>query len=49
MVLNLTNSKPIKSRIENKKQEDKILCPHCKRSKDNGISCIGMCVADSDY
>ena len=49
MVFNLTKSKSNKSNIENKKKEDKILCPHCKRSKNNGISCIGMCVADSDY
>ena len=26
-----------------------ILCPHCKRTADNGIRCLGMCVADSDY
>ena len=26
-----------------------ILCIHCKRTKDNGISCRGMCVADNDY
>ena len=27
---------------------DRVLCSHCGRSASNGISCIGMCVADSD-
>lgn len=26
-----------------------ILCRHCRRTADNGIRCLGMCVADSDY
>lgn len=26
-----------------------ILCGHCGRTASNGISCIGMCVADSGY
>ncbi|BEV36063.1 hypothetical protein [Synechococcus sp. M16CYN] len=26
-----------------------VLCNHCQRTADNGIRCIGMCVADSDY
>ncbi|MBG0744751.1 MAG: hypothetical protein RLZZ29_223 [Cyanobacteriota bacterium] len=30
-------------------QEEKILCPHCKRTATNGIKCKGICVADSDY
>ncbi len=29
--------------------ENKILCLHCKRTKNNGLSCIGKCVADSEY
>ena len=29
--------------------EVKVLCPHCKRTADNGIRCLGMCVADNDY
>lgn len=28
---------------------EKILCPHCQRTATNGISCKGICVADSDY
>ncbi len=28
---------------------EKILCPHCRRTATNGISCKGICVADSDY
>ena len=27
----------------------KVLCGHCGRTADNGITCQGMCVADSDY
>ena len=27
----------------------KVLCPHCKRTADNGIRCLGMCVADNEY
>jgi hypothetical protein len=26
-----------------------ILCGHCGRTASNGISCQGMCVADSGY
>ena len=29
--------------------EANILCLHCLRTKDNGIRCMGICVADSDY
>lgn len=28
---------------------DPILCQHCGRTASNGISCEGMCVADSGY
>lgn len=30
-------------------EEEKILCPHCKRTATNGIKCKGICVADNDY
>ncbi|MFN6133490.1 MAG: hypothetical protein ACK46L_11425 [Synechococcaceae cyanobacterium] len=30
-------------------ERDPILCDHCGRSASNGLSCIGMCVADSGY
>ncbi len=29
--------------------KERVLCSHCGRTASNGISCIGMCVADSDY
>jgi len=29
--------------------EELILCQHCRRTAGNGIRCLGMCVADSDY
>lgn len=28
---------------------DPVLCGHCGRTASNGLSCIGMCVADSGY
>ena len=28
---------------------DPVLCDHCGRTASNGISCMGMCVADSGY
>ncbi len=28
---------------------DKILCNHCGRTSNNGIRCLGICVADNDY
>ena len=31
------------------KECSKILCKHCKRTKDNGLRCIGICVSDNDY
>ena len=31
------------------KRADAILCQHCNRTKNNGIRCIGICVADNDY
>ena len=30
-------------------REDPILCNHCKRTASNGVRCLGMCIADSDY
>jgi len=29
--------------------QDPVLCNHCGRTASNGIRCLGMCVADSDY
>jgi hypothetical protein len=26
-----------------------ILCRHCRRTAENGLRCLGMCVADSEY
>lgn len=28
---------------------EKILCDYCGRTKNNGIRCIGRCVADDEY
>ncbi|MGB2924832.1 MAG: hypothetical protein WBB82_05995 [Limnothrix sp.] len=34
---------------EQEKSEEKVLCPHCKRTASNGIQCKGICVADDGY
>ena len=34
---------------ESKDQQEKILCNHCGRTSNNGIRCLGICVADNDY
>ena len=43
-------SEEIKLNDDNKdSNENSILCFHCKRTKVNGLSCIGKCVADNEY
>ena len=37
------------SKINLTSDKDLILCNHCKRTASNGVRCLGMCVADSDY
>ena len=37
------------SKINLTKDQDPILCNHCKRTASNGVRCLGMCVADNDY
>ena len=34
---------------DSENQPEKILCNHCGRTSNNGIRCLGICVADSDY
>ena len=34
---------------KSKDQQEKVLCNHCGRTSSNGIRCLGICVADSDY
>ena len=41
--LNTDNQTP------SKPKDEPILCPHCLRTKSNGIKCQGICVADSAY
>ena len=41
------NSNKIQSLVSLDKEE--ILCNHCKRTRSNGIRCLGICVADNDY
>ena len=56
-IMELCDSKQelISSESQNKIQtkctsnKDVILCNHCKRTANNGIRCLGMCVADNDY
>ena len=37
------------SMIESNDKLDKVLCNHCGRTANNGIRCLGICVADNDY
>tara|TARA_B100000965_G_scaffold405414_1_gene439456 strand:+ start:1540 stop:1707 length:168 start_codon:yes stop_codon:yes gene_type:complete len=37
-----------KEQQTNKKLE-KVLCNHCGRTKNNGVRCLGICVADNEY
>ena len=34
---------------EGQESPEQVLCQHCRRTASNGIRCLGMCVADSDY
>ena len=38
-----------KIQIYSSSNNDVILCNHCKRTANNGIRCLGVCVADNDY
>ena len=38
-----------KKNKESHEQPEKVLCNHCGRTANNGIRCLGICVADSDY
>ncbi len=40
---------PKKIQIYYSENNDVILCNHCKRTANNGIRCLGMCIADNDY
>lgn len=44
---NLQASTSIK--INEETENEKVLCPHCRRTATNGIKCKGICVADNDY
>ncbi len=49
---NFSKDSPEKDHKKNlayEKETQQILCKHCLRTKDNGIRCIGACVADNDY
>ena len=35
--------------IESDVKHDKVLCNHYGRTANNGIRCLGICVADNDY
>ena len=42
-------NKENKKNIESNNVLDKILCNHCERTINNGIRCLGICVADNEY
>ena len=39
----------IKNNTNRNNANEKILCSYCKRSKNNGLYCIGKCVSESEY
>ena len=45
----LTSEVSPKTKSKSSSNKDNILCQHCKRTANNGIRCLGMCVADNDY
>jgi hypothetical protein len=45
----ITFKAPICTKIKPSSNSDPVLCNHCKRTASNGVRCLGMCVADSDY
>ena len=47
IALNLENKNTNESRVSLEKEN--VLCKHCKRTPSNGIRCLGICVADSEY
>ena len=34
---------------DNNVKPEKVLCNHCGRTANNGIRCLGICVADNEY
>ena len=49
----LSNLKDLSSDKNDNISEDnnleKVLCDHCGRTMNNGIRCLGICVADNEY
>ncbi len=53
---NSVGAKPLGQRLDDYKilesdniKEQEVSCPHCHRTKSNGLKCLGMCVADNEY
>ena len=46
---NLESNEENKNINKSHNQLEKILCNHCGRTSNNGIRCLGICVADNDY
>ena len=44
-----SNAHLLKKLSLNSSNNNPILCIHCKRTKDNGVRCLGICVADNEY
>ena len=38
-----------KKNSESNTKSENVLCNHCGRTANNGIRCMGICVADNDY
>ncbi|QNI72586.1 hypothetical protein SynNOUM97013_00503 [Synechococcus sp. NOUM97013] len=53
-VMSVSAAEPAPTPIDDKTNDalspgDRVLCPHCQRTANNGIRCMGMCVADNEY
>ncbi len=50
--MQLIYKKELPSQFEKEGHENKIekvLCQHCGRTAENGIRCLGICLADNEY
>ena len=43
------NNEEKKKDNEGSNKVEKVLCNHCGRTSNNGIRCLGICVADNEY
>ncbi len=48
--IDINHNNEVNEKLEEKSiKHEKVLCDHCGRTANNGLRCLGICVADSDY